>query len=164
MDMNLGKLREMVRDREDWHASVHGVAKSRTRLGDWTKDETPEYSLPLSQSAMGGHGNKVVVCKLGRESSPETKPHWHLDLGLPSLQNCEKINFCCLGTHSVVFCFSGLWWLVHSNAYILKFSLSWAPQIANQHLFHFFSLWNSFSDHEKYYNSSTAHCQWENIA
>ena len=28
MDMNLGKLWEMVREREDWHAAVHGVAKS----------------------------------------------------------------------------------------------------------------------------------------
>ena len=28
MDMNLGKLREMVKDRETWHAAVHGVAKS----------------------------------------------------------------------------------------------------------------------------------------
>ena len=34
MDMNLGKLREMVRDREAWHAAVHGVTKSQTRLGD----------------------------------------------------------------------------------------------------------------------------------
>ena len=30
MDMNLGKLREMVRDREAWHAAVHGVIKSQT--------------------------------------------------------------------------------------------------------------------------------------
>ena len=34
MDVNLGKLREMVRDREAWRAAVHGVTKSRTRLGD----------------------------------------------------------------------------------------------------------------------------------
>ena len=34
MDMNLGQLQEMVRDREVWCATVHGVAKSWTRLGD----------------------------------------------------------------------------------------------------------------------------------
>ena len=34
MSMNLGKLQEMVRDREAWRAAVHGVAKSQTRLSD----------------------------------------------------------------------------------------------------------------------------------
>ena len=36
MDMSLSKLQEMVKDREAWHASVHGVTKSRTRLSSWT--------------------------------------------------------------------------------------------------------------------------------
>ena len=35
-DMNLGKLWEMVRDREAWRAAVHGVPKSWTQLGNWT--------------------------------------------------------------------------------------------------------------------------------
>jgi len=34
MDMGLGELRELVMDREAWHAAIHGVTKSRTRLSD----------------------------------------------------------------------------------------------------------------------------------
>ena len=37
MDMSLSELRELVMDREAWHAAVHGVAKCWTRLSDWTE-------------------------------------------------------------------------------------------------------------------------------
>ena len=39
MNMSLSNLQEIVKDREAWHAAVHGVAKSWTQLSDWTTTE-----------------------------------------------------------------------------------------------------------------------------
>ena len=44
MDMGLGGLRELVMDREAWHAAVHGVTKSQTRL-NWTKLMGPDATI-----------------------------------------------------------------------------------------------------------------------
>ena len=37
MDMSLGELRELVMDREAWHAVIYQVTRSRTQLSDWTE-------------------------------------------------------------------------------------------------------------------------------
>ena len=47
MDMNLGKLWEMVRYRETWHAAVHGVTKSQIQLGNWTHTQVSQRELIL---------------------------------------------------------------------------------------------------------------------
>ena len=51
MDMNLGKVWEMLGDREAWHAAVHVVTKSQKWLGDWTTIGGGRQSWPLSAEA-----------------------------------------------------------------------------------------------------------------
>ena len=45
IDVSLSELRELVMDRKAWRAAIHGVAKSRTRLSDWTELSVPEKDV-----------------------------------------------------------------------------------------------------------------------
>ena len=64
MDMNLSKFQGIVKDREVWHAAVHGVAKSHTQLRNWTtspvidfvirRDMQPQWEGPVAKEEATG--------------------------------------------------------------------------------------------------------------
>ena len=80
MDMGLGRLWELVVDRETWRAAIHGITKSQAQLSDWTKlNSSSDTPVPKDQSFLAsvqGQSSQfsfgVIYC--GRQMAPMIPP------------------------------------------------------------------------------------------
>ena len=100
MDVSLSELRELVMDREAWRAAIHGVAKSQTRLSDWTELNWYIYN---DKGLPDGSDGKEYACNAGDPGSVH-------GLGKSSGEgNDNPFQYSCLENSTD----KGVWWATY---------------------------------------------------
>ena len=110
MDMGLGELQVLVMDRKAWRAAIHGVAKSRTRLSDWTElnwlNVYDRRWLAYKKSIF-----KIINISSNFKSKAFSSGSWHLCefLNLPIYTLKFSFLYSCHAMLSCFSCVDSLW-------------------------------------------------------
>ena len=121
MDMSLRKLQETVKDREAWHAAIHGITKSQTWLSNWTTTEGKSRDFIMIHKTLsfpGGVSGKELACQCRRHKRYGFNP-W---IGMiPGGEHRNPLHYPCLENPTDW----GAWWaIVHRVAKSWK-QLKW---------------------------------------
>ena len=90
MDMSLGKLQEMVKDREAWHAAVHGAAKSQTQQSDSTTCCIPETNTVSSVQSVQSL-SRVQLFETSWTAAHPASLSFTISRSLPKLMSIELV-------------------------------------------------------------------------
>ena len=108
MDMGLGGLRELVMDREAWRAVVHGVAKRRTWLSDWT--ELNSVKMPSSHMLKAWKVFCSVPAKSVQLNLTHKWPFQHQAVEMPETTSSKAQTSCSHPVRNKTFHEQNKWW------------------------------------------------------